>query len=436
MNQTKIGNYRWTICSLVFFATTINYLDRQVVSLLKPTLEAEFHWDENDYANIVIAFQLAYSIGMLFAGRFIDKVGTKMGYALSLILWCVASIMHGFAVGTLSFIAVRMLLGLSESGNFPAAIKTVAEWFPRKERALATGIFNSGTNLGAIVAPLVVPWMAITLGWQMTFIITGSVGFIWLFFWFTMYETPAKHKKISKAEFDYIHSDDTEKEISSDVSNTPKLSWGTLLGFKQTWAFVLGKFLTDGIWWFFLFWLPAFLLAEYGLKGTSVSFPVAVVYTMTCFGSIFGGWLPMWFVKNKGWSIVRARKTSMLIYAFFPLVVIFSQYAGTFNMWYAVILIGIAASAHQAWSANIFTTVSDMFPKTSVGSVIGIGGMAGGLGGIVISKSAGLLFKHYQALGEIQTGYYIMFIICGLAYLIAWFVMFKLLIPKMKPIEI
>ena len=436
MNQTKIGNYRWTICSLVFFATTINYLDRQVVSLLKPTLEAEFHWDENDYANIVIAFQLAYSIGMLFAGRFIDKVGTKMGYALSLILWCVASIMHGFAVGTLSFIAVRMLLGLSESGNFPAAIKTVAEWFPRKERALATGIFNSGTNLGAIVAPLVVPWMAITLGWQMTFIITGSVGFIWLFFWFTMYETPAKHKKISKAEFDYIHSDDTEKEISTDVSNTPKLSWGTLLGFKQTWAFVLGKFLTDGIWWFFLFWLPAFLLAEYGLKGTSVSFPVAVVYTMTCFGSIFGGWLPMWFVKNKGWSIVRARKTSMLIYAFFPLVVIFSQYAGTFNMWYAVILIGIAASAHQAWSANIFTTVSDMFPKTSVGSVIGIGGMAGGLGGIVISKSAGLLFKHYQALGEIQTGYYIMFIICGLAYLIAWFVMFKLLIPKMKPIEV
>ncbi|MDB5014729.1 MAG: transporter [Daejeonella sp.] len=436
MNQTKIGNYRWTICSLVFFATTINYLDRQVVSLLKPTLEAEFHWDENDYANIVIAFQLAYSIGMLFAGRFIDKVGTKMGYALSLILWCVASIMHGFAVGTMSFIAVRMLLGISESGNFPAAIKTVAEWFPRKERALATGIFNSGTNVGAIVAPLVVPWMAIHLGWQITFIITGSIGFIWLLFWFMIYDTPAKHPKLSKTEFNYINSDITEKEINDDVSKIPKLSWLTLLGFKQTWAFVLGKFLTDGIWWFFLFWLPAFLLAEYGLKGTAVSFPVAVVYTMTCFGSIFGGWLPMWFVKTKGWSIVRARKTSMLIYAFFPLAVVFSQYAGTFNMWYAVIFIGIAASAHQAWSANIFTTVSDMFPKTSVGSVIGIGGMAGGLGGIVIAKSAGLLFKHYQAIGKIQTGYYIMFIICGLAYLIAWFVMFKLLIPKMKPIEI
>ena len=430
-----MGNYRWTICSLVFFATTINYLDRQVVSLLKPTLEAEFHWDENDYANIVIAFQLAYSIGMLFAGRFIDKVGTKTGYALSLILWCIASIMHGFAVGTLSFIAVRMLLGISESGNFPAAIKTVAEWFPRKERALATGIFNSGTNLGAIVAPLVVPWMAINLGWQTTFIITGSIGFLWLIFWFMMYETPAKHKKLSKVEFDYIHSDIIVNE-TSDVSNTPKLSWQTLLGFKQTWAFILGKFLTDGIWWFFLFWLPAFLLAEYSLKGTAVSFPVAVVYTMTCFGSIFGGWLPMWFVKHKSWDIVKARKTSMLIYAFFPLFVVFSQYAGTFNMWYAVILIGIAASAHQAWSANIFTTVSDMFPKTSVGSVIGIGGMAGGLGGIVISKSAGLLFKHYQSLGKIQTGYYIMFIICGLAYLIAWFVMFKLLIPKMKPIVV
>ncbi len=435
--NSKIGNYRWTICSLIFFATTINYLDRQVISLLKPTLEKQFNWDENDYANIVIAFQLAYSIGMLFAGRFIDKVGTKMGYAISLTLWCVASMLHGFAVGTLSFVLFRMLLGISEAGNFPAAIKTVAEWFPKKERALATGIFNSGTNIGAIIAPLVVPWMAINWGWQTTFFVTGAVGFIWLIFWFTMYEVPAKHKKLSKSEFDYINSDiEDQKEISNTTVVEPQISWGRLLTYKQTWAFVMGKFLTDGIWWFFLFWLPAFLLAEYGLTGTAVGLPIAAVYTMTCFGSILGGWLPMWFVKNKGWDVVRARKTSMLIYAVFPLVVIFSQLAGTQGMWYAIILIGIAASAHQAWSANIYTTVSDMFPKNSVASVIGIGGMAGGLGSILIAKLAGLLFKHYEALGKIQTGYYIMFMICGFAYLTAWVVMFKILIPKMEPIEV
>lgn len=431
-----IGNYRWTICSLVFFATTINYLDRQVISLLKPTLEKQFNWDENDYANIVIAFQLAYSIGMLFAGRFIDKVGTKMGYAISLALWCTASMLHGFAVGTASFILFRMLLGISEAGNFPAAIKTVAEWFPRKERALATGIFNSGTNVGAIIAPLIVPWMAITWGWQTTFIATGAVGFLWLIFWFTMYEVPSKHKKLSKTEFDYIHSDIADQEILADVRQEPQISWRRLLTYKQTWAFVAGKFLTDGIWWFFLFWLPAFLLAEYGLKGTSVGLPIAVVYTMTCFGSILGGWLPMWFVKQKSWDVIRARKTSMFIYALFPLVVVFSQLAGTYSMWYAVILIGIAASAHQAWSANIFTTVSDMFPKNSVASVIGIGGMAGGLGSILIAKLAGKLFKHYEALGDIQTGYYIMFMVCGFSYLVAWVVMFKILIPKMKPIHI
>jgi ACS family hexuronate transporter-like MFS transporter len=434
--QSKVGNYRWTICCLIFFATTINYLDRQVISLLKPTLEIQFNWDENDYANIVIAFQLTYSIGMLFAGRIIDKIGTKLGYGLSLSLWCVASMLHGFAIGTLSFVLFRMLLGISEAGNFPAAIKTVAEWFPKKERAFATGIFNSGTNVGAIIAPLVVPWLAITWGWQITFIITGAVGFIWLIFWFTMYQVPSRHKKLSKAELDYIQADIEAEEINIDKTTEPQISWRKLLTYKQTWAYVMGKFLTDGIWWFFLFWLPAFLLAEYGLKGTAVSLPIAIVYTMTCFGSIFGGWLPMWFVKNKGWSVVRARKTSMLIYAVFPLVVIFSQLAGTYAMWYAVILIGIAASAHQAWSANIYTTVSDMFPKSSVASVIGIGGMAGGLGSILIAKLAGILFKYYAELGTIQTGYYIMFMICGFAYLTAWVVMFKILIPKMKPIEV
>ena len=433
MSQTKIGNYRWTICSLVFFATTINYLDRQVISLLKPMLEKEFSWTESDYSNIVIAFQLAYAIGMLGVGRIIDKIGIKLGYAFSLVLWSIASIMHAFAASTFAFGAYRAFLGITEAGNFPAAIKTIAVWFPRKERALATGIFNSGTNIGAIVAPLLVPWIAINYSWQMAFIITGAVGLLWLIFWFIMYENPAKHKKLSKEEYDYIHSDD-EPAIAETKDEKPEIAWSKLLGYKQTWSFIVGKFLTDGIWWFFLFWLPAFLKAEYGLIGMQVSIPIAAVYTMTTFGSILGGYLPMWFVKNKGWDIVRARKTSMFIYALFPLMVIFSQQAGTYNMWYAVILIGIAASAHQAWSANIFTTVSDMFPKNSIGSVIGMGGMAGGLGGMLIAKLAGLLFDHYKELGHIQTGYYIMFIVCGSAYIIAWLIMFRLLIPKMKPI--
>lgn len=428
-------NYRWTICSLVFFATTVNYLDRQVISLLKPILEKEFSWSETDYSNIVISFQLAYAIGMLGIGRIIDKIGTKLGYALSLFLWSIASIMHAFATSTFGFGVYRALLGVTEAGNFPSAIKTIAEWFPRKERALATGIFNSGTNVGAVIAPLVVPWIAINYSWQIAFIATGAVGFLWLIFWFFLYEIPAKHKKLSKAEFDYIHSDNEEIAVVDGKEAAPQISWGKLLTYKQTWAFISGKFLTDGIWWFFLFWLPAFLIAEYGLVGMQVSFPIAVVYFMTTFGSVLGGYLPMWFVKNKGWDIVRARKTSMLIYAFFPLLVIFSQQAGTYNMWYAVIIIGIAASAHQAWSANIFTTVSDMFPKSSIGSVIGMGGMAGGLGGIAIARLAGKLFDHYKALGQIQTGYYIMFFVCGVAYIIAWVVMFKLLVPKMEKIR-
>lgn len=434
MKETKMSNYRWTICSLVFFATTVNYLDRQVISLLKPVLEKEFNWSETDYSNIVIAFQLAYAVGMLGTGRVIDKIGTKLGYALSLFLWSIAAILHAFATSTFSFGIYRAFLGITEAGNFPSAIKTVAEWFPKKERALATGIFNSGTNVGAVIAPIVVPWIAINYSWQMAFIATGAVGFLWLIFWFLMYEVPAKHKKLSKAEFDYIHSDTEEPAIDGKEAD-PVISWGKLITYKQTWAFISGKFLTDGIWWFFLFWLPAFLIAEYDLVGMQVSFPVAVVYFMTTFGSILGGYLPMWLVKNKGWNIVRARKTSMLIYAFIPLSVIFSQQAGSYNMWYAVLIIGIAASAHQAWSANIFTTVSDMFPKSTVGSVTGMGGMAGGLGGIVIAKLAGTLFDYYKALGHIQTGYYIMFFICGSAYLIAWIIMFKILVPKMTVIK-
>jgi ACS family hexuronate transporter-like MFS transporter len=434
MEETKIGNYRWTICSLLFFAMTVNYMDRQVISLLKPILSKKFNWSESDYANIVIAFQFGYAVGMLCAGRVIDKIGTKLGYALSLILWSVVAILQAFARGTLSLGFIRFLLGVTEAGSFPAAIKSTAEWFPKKERALATGVFNSGTTAGAIIAPLTVPWIAIHYGWRMAFIGTAAVGLIWLIFWFLIYQVPAKHKKLSKAEYDYIHSDNEELVLVGGKEEAPKMPWTRLLTYKQTWAFMVGKFLTDGVWWFFLFWLPAFLLEEYKLVGVEVSFPVALVYIMSIFGSVIGGYLPIWFMKARGWDIVRARKASMFLSAVFPLLVIFAQKAGSFNMWYAVLIIGVAVSAHMAWSANFFTIVSDMFPKPYVASVWGIGGGAGAVGSIVLAKVAGILFDHYKKLGHLEIGYYIMFFVCGFAYLIAWTIIFKVLVPKMTPI--
>jgi len=429
----KIGRYRWTICSLVFYATTINYLDRQVISLLKPTLEEQFQWTESDYSNIVVAFQFAYAIGMVGAGRVIDKIGTRLGYALTLTLWSIASILHALATGAFSFSIYRAFLGVTEAGNFPAAFKTVAEWFPRKERAFAAGIFNSGTNVGAILAPVVVPYIAMHYSWRIAFIAIGAIGFLWLIFWFVLYEVPSKQKRLSREEYEYIHSDADEPAKTEEKVT---VSWGSLLRYPQTWAFVSGKFLTDGIWWFLLFWLPAFLDAQYHLKGMQVSLPIAFVYILAGVASVIGGWLPMWFNKQREWPIVKARKTSMLIYAFFPLLIIFSQAAGSYQMWYSIIIIGIAASAHQAWSANLFTTVSDMFPKSLVGSVVGIGGMAGGLGGMLVSASAGRLFDYYKKLGSIETGYYIMFLYCGLGYLIAWLLMFKVLAPQMKQVKI
>lgn len=426
--QQPIEKYRWTICSLIFFATTINYLDRAVISLLKSDLTKQFNWTETDYSNIVISFQLAYAIGMLGAGRIIDKIGTRLGYAAFTFLWSIAAMGHALVNSTFGFGVARAALGLSEAGNFPAAIKTVAEWFPKKERAFATGVFNSGANIGAILAPLTVPWIATTMGWQWAFIITGSIGFIWLVLWFYFYEIPAKQHRLSKTEFDYIHSD-TDDQYSQTVS-PEKISWLKLLSFKQTRAYVLGKFLTDPIWWFYLFWLPAFLKAQYNIEGTAIAMPVTLVYTMACFGSVGGGWLPMHLIK-KNWPVFKARKTSMLIYALFVLPVVFAQWLGSFNMWFAVLIIGLGASAHAAWSANIYTTVSDMFPKNAVASVTGIGGMAGAVGGILIARLAGKLFDHYKALGHIETGYYIMFIICGLAYITAWLVM-HLLVPKFK----
>lgn len=428
----KVGNYRWVICGLLFFATTINYIDRAVISLVKEYLDEEFKWSKNDYANITIAFQAAYALAMLFAGRLIDWLGTKTGYALALITWSFAAMAHFFIKTNLGFIFARIGLGVTESGNFPAAIKTVSEWFPKKERSFATGIFNAGTNVGAIIAPLSVPFIAYNYGWRLTFLFVGAAGLIWLIFWYMFYEIPTKQKRLSKEEFDFIHSDADEQNTGNDMISKP--SWTKLLLFKQTWAFAMGKFLTDGVWWFYLFWLPDFLKEQYGLTKTDLAFPTAMVFIIATVGSVFGGWLPGWLM-SKGWEAYRARKSAMFVYAACALPVVISQWMGSFNMWLAVLMIGFAASAHQAWSANLFTTVSDMFPKISVGSVTGIGGMLGGIGGILVSKGAGLLFDYYKSLGHIQTGYYIVFFYCGLAYLTAWALM-HLLVPKMQRIQL
>ena len=452
MDTSKIGKYRWTICSLLFFATTVNYLDRQVLSLLKPTLEEEFGWTNSDYANIASVFQFSYAISMLFAGRIIDKLGTKWGFAWAIIIWSIGAAIHGFAipmgesvvavlgwvgiaavpVSIAGFMLSRAVLGFGESGNFPAAIKATAEYFPKKERAFATGIFNSGTNVGAILAPLTVPWIATNWGWEAAFFIIGSIGFLWLIFWFIFYEKPENQKRLSKEEFNYINSDQVESVSENSTKNTEDLSWVKLLGYNQTWAFAVGKFLTDGVWWFFLFWLPAYLKDQYQMTGTQIILPLTVLYSLTMFGSIGGGWFPIYFIK-KGYTPYDGRMKAMLLIAIVPLVVLLAQPLGDISFWMPVLLIGVAASAHQAWSANLFTTVSDMFPKKSIASVIGIGGMAGGLGGVIVTKTGGALFDKYKALGHIQTGYTIMFAFCAIAYLLAWFLM-KSLVPKYKAV--
>jgi ACS family hexuronate transporter-like MFS transporter len=429
--QTTISKYRWTICSLVFFATTVNYLDRQVISLLKSVLSKDLHWDDGDYANIEITFKIFYSFGLLIAGGLVDKLGSKKGYAWATGLWSLAAIGHAFASSAFGFMVARAGLGLTEAGNFPAAIKSTAEWFPKKERALATGIFNSGTNIGAIIAPLTVPLIAVHWGWQWAFIITGLIGFIWLVLWQMYYTSPKDSKKLSKEEYDYIHSD-SDEVVQVEEEKVP---WLKLLGFRQTWAFAIGKFLTDPVWWFYLFWLPDFLQSEYQLTLIQISFPVAVVYIISTIGSVGGGYLPMALI-NKNMPVFKARKTSMLIFALFVLPVIFSQVAGKVNMWLAVLVIGIAAAAHQAWSANIFTTVSDMFPKKATGSVVGIGGMAGGLGGILLTWAVQKnMFVYYRSINQIETAYYIMFAICAGSYLLAWLIM-HFLVPTMKKVDV
>lgn len=451
--QPKIGNYRWTICALLFFATTVNYLDRQVLSLLSSDLSKQFNWSNSDYADITAAFQFVYAISLLFAGRIIDKLGTKSGYAWAIIIWSIGAILHAIAVpmgdlfsnaltsigliavpgSVLGFMVARAVLAVGESGNFPAAIKATAEYFPKKERAFATGIFNSGANVGAILAPITVPFIAKAWGWQTAFILIGAVGFIWLFFWNIFYDHPDKQKRLSATEMEHILSDNAEPAaVTAPAGKPEKVRWVQLLRFKQTWAFAIGKFMTDGVWWFFLFWLPKYLDAQYGMDKEAIALPLFILYSMTMIGSIGGGWFPVFFI-NKGYSPYDGRMRAMFIIALFPLVVLAAQPLGHYSYWIPVLLIGVGASAHQAWSANIFTTVSDMFPKKAVGSVIGIGGMAGGIGGVLLTKLGGALTDHYQALGQIKTAYAIMFIICAVAYVTAWVIM-KSLVPKYKPI--
>jgi len=429
-SMSSVGKYRWTICGLIFFATTINYIDRNVISFLKSTFTTELHWTDADYTDVETTFKIFYAIGMLGAGRLIDRLGTKMGYGLFTFLWSLAGICTALVKSVTGFQIVRGALGVTESGNFPAAIKTVAEWFPKKERALATGIFNSGANVGAIVTPLCVPWLVVNWGWQWAFILTGILGIVWLVAWVLVYEVPQRHKKLSTEEFAYIQSDIDEP---TETSEQPKLSWRQLLGYKQTWAFICGKFLTDPIWWFYLFWLPDFFESVYKIKLQAASWPVAVVYLISTVGSVGGGWLPLRLIR-RGVPVFKARKRSMLIYAFMVLPIFFALVLGRINMWYAVAVIGIAAAAHQAWSANIFTTVSDMFPKNSTASVTGLGGMFGGIGGIVLSQFVQRqLFVHYRNIGQIETAYYIMFAICGGGYLLGWVIM-HLLVPRFQKV--
>jgi ACS family hexuronate transporter-like MFS transporter len=417
VDRPKGANYRWTVCALLFFATTINYIDRQVLGILAPVLEKEIGWSESQYGFIVTAFQGAYAIGLLAVGRMMDVLGTKIGYSVAMVFWSIAAMAHALAKSAFGFGAARFALGLGESGNFPAAIKTVAEWFPKKERALATGIFNAGSNVGAVVAPLVVPWLTLTYGWREAFIFTAAIGFVWLIFWHWLYEKPERQKRLSSVELSYILSDPPEPET--------KIKWLKLLPHRQTWAFALGKFLTDPVWWFYLYWVPKFLNANYGLTLNKIGVPLVIIYLMADVGSIGGGWLSSVFIK-RGWSVNKGRKMAMLICALCVVPIMYASQAK--EMWLAVALLGLATAAHQGWSANLFTTTSDMFPRRAVGSIVGFGGMAGAVGGMLISTATGFIL-------ELTGSYVSIFIIAGSVYLLALLII-HLLVPKLEPAKI
>jgi ACS family hexuronate transporter-like MFS transporter len=418
------GRYRWTICALLFFATTVNYIDRQILSLLKPILDDQLRWTNEEFGLINSAFQGAYAVGLLAFGWFIDKYGTKIGYAVSIAAWSVAAIGHALVSTVGGFFGARIALGLGEGGNFPSAIKAVALWFPKKERALATSIFNSGTNVGAIIAPAVVPWIAFTWGWQAAFIAAGIAGFVWLFFWIPMYNVPEQIKHLTAGELAHIRSDTDEKE------STEKIPWLSLLRYRQTWSFIVAKMLTDPVWWFFLIWLPDFFKQTRSLDIKQSWVHLVTIYVIVTILSIIGGWVTGYLTK-RGWTVTRARKTGMLIFALLVLPILMVTGVGD---WAAVFLIGLAGAAHQAWSANLFTTVSDMFPKRAVASVIGIGGMAGAVGGMFFPWLTGRLLDAFKASGDVTSGYAVLFAICGFMYLIT-FAVHHLLAPRFEPFE-
>ncbi len=428
MNQSATGNYRWIVCALLFFATTINYLDRQVMGLLKPVLEKEFNWTETDYSYIVMAFTATYAIGLVVFGRVIDKIGTKLGYSISITIWSIAAMLHAAVKSTLGFGLARAALGIGESGNFPAAIKTVAEWFPRKERALATGILDSGSNIGACVAPIIVPWILGAYGWQEAFIITGAIGFIWLAAWRFFYQKPADQKKLTRSEFEYIQSD---HEPENKAQQNMPVRWMALFRLRPTWAFIAGKFFTDPIWYFFLFWLPSYFSSTFNLDLKKPSLPLVIVYTAATVGAIGGGYLSTWLMK-KGWPVYRARKMALLLSALCVLPIIASRY--TTDMWVVITLISLAVAGNAAWSANIYTIVSDMLPRKAVSSVIGIGGMAGAIGGVLFPLFIGFILDYYKSIQNLVAGYNIIFIICGWSFLIAWLII-HYITPKMKPVN-
>ena len=468
----KMSNYRWTICAMLFFATTVNYLDRQVLSLTwDEFIKPEFHWDESHYGTITAVFSFVYATCMLFAGRFVDWLGSKKGYLWAIGIWSLGACMHALCgiitehfvglhsaaelmgatgdvvvtiatIGMYCFLGARCVLALGEAGNFPAAIKVTAEYFPKKDRAYATSIFNAGASIGALIAPLSIPLLAKAWGWEMAFIVIGGLGFIWMGFWVFMYTAPAKSKHVNKAELEYIEQDSYEDAAqTTPQTEEKKMSFQQCFGYKQTWAFAIGKFMTDGVWWFFLFWTPSYLNTQFGIK-TSDGLGIALIFTLYAITmlSIYGGKLPSIIIKKTGLNPYAARMRAMLIFAFFPLLVLLAQPLGTISPWFPVILIGIGGAAHQSWSANIFSTVGDMFPKTAIATVTGIGGMAGGIGCMVLQYIAGELFVYagetnmtFMGFEGKPAGYFVIFCVCAVAYLIGWCIM-KALVPKYKPI--
>lgn len=445
VSQT-VGRYRWVIVSLLFFATTINYMDRQVISFLKPLFSAPVSegglgWSNTDYALITSSFTMLYAVITFFAGFIIDKIGTKIGLALSLTIWSLFGVLNAFAGGSvMAHVVIRSLFGIGEAGNFPSSIKAVTEWFPKKERALATGIFNSGSNVGAMIATLVVPFIAYRTwlggsvqGWQMAFILTGLVGFVWLFFWMRLYDT----KRLSQSELAYIRQDEVAAPAATDKG--PSSPWYRLLAYRQTWSFIVLRFLTDGIWWFLLFWLPDFMKQQFGMEGDAIIAPLFIVYGISIVGSIFGGSISLRLV-DKGMEPYKAKMTAMLLMAVLPLTLLLTQYFGNVerfgasSLWLALAVIALATAAHQAWAANMFPVIADLFPAHRVASVTGIGGLAGGVGGMVIQLVAGLLTDHYEATGNVQTAYGIMFCYCACAYLVGWSIM-KACVPTCQRVN-